>query len=73
MNALDAAHHLNTSADLRFLETHAGLGAQIIPLYAAIGAGVAMCAYVCALKLTSYPDIVYAYTRVHLAIAPTSL
>lgn len=34
--------------------------AQIMPLYITIGAGCAMCMYVCGLKVTTYPDIVYA-------------
>ena len=49
------------------------IGCQIIPLYVSIGAGVAMCAYVCALKLATYPDIVYVHAHVHVAIAPNGL
>ena len=38
----------------------AGLDAQVTPLYGAIGAGCVMCAYVCAIKISGHPDVVYA-------------
>lgn len=32
---------------------------QVLPLYVTIGAGCIMCTYVCALKMSTHPDVVY--------------
>ena len=42
---------------------------QVSPLYVSIGAGCVMCAYVCGLKLATYPDIVYV-ARTACSAAP---